>query len=787
MSTRSTSIDSWRASSAFEASRERIAALSGLILVTAASTSVLYYITTELGGTWRLVVHLALAIAIAWAGARYLTARAAGIVFVGLAVVSYVWYFTVVVEDLSLFFEAPLQIAFHTIDDTIAIATGESVLTIVATDTWAHSFAPAPVFLTWYFGFRRQYVTAATVGGATMLVFVISGDLGTWMTLIGTIGVVMTVGFGTIEVTDASSRYSEALLVLITAMAVAGLLLPLVPSGGALGPLSIADAFDSDEGLQTLEDSVVGAGDELEIVGEINMNPEVRYVVEREDPVYLRTGVYDLYTGSGWERTGESTAFTPATQLPDNSETVYQAIQVETETDRMPAAGQPLNVYGIDLSSPDIGIEEIEGAIYASEKLQPGDRYGVVSAVPQLPADPGTATVPDDIDERYLQLPETVPEELYNFTDDLLADADSPVEKALIVESMLSNKKGYTQDTNVPDGDLAAGFLFDMDAGYCTYFATTAVVMLRAADVPARMAVGYANGQDIDETTSVLRGMNSHAWVEVYVEDHGWVTFDPTPAADWNDRREETLQQAREDGLEGVDLTETEDLPFDHDPATEDEDGIDQITPPDDEQDPNGNETNLDRDEEFRYLPGQPGDPIESTGDEFLDPTDYSPDSDEDGEDDSGGILPDLGPEHMAVLGLGALGTLLGIRRYEVPRRARKQRQLRWHRNPISPAVDLHRSAERLEWAMSKRFRPRHPGETLRDYHRRFSTVYSDEHIDSLFEVIEQARYGGIEDREQADRARELADKVVDETVVFGGKLRPSVLAGTIRLVDKIL
>lgn len=777
-------------------SLERTAALFGLLLVTASSLTVLYEITTILGGTGRLLLHVALAIVLAWAAARYLTPRGAWAIFGGLAVASYLWYFLVVVGDLWMMVEAPVTILIHSIDDTVAIATGQSVLAIVATDVWATSFAPAPLFLTWYFGFRRRYLAAAITGGATMTVFVFSGDLGVWTTLIGTIGIVMVVGFGTIERTDASSRYSEGVVVLITAMAVVALLVPLVPGGGALGPLSFVDAFEADDELPTLEENVVGGGERLEIIGEINTNPEIRFVVNREEPVYLRTGIYDLYTGSGWERTIDSGAFESSESLPPNTQAVYQAIRVETETDRMPAAGEPISVFSIDTDITTSQIDQTDGAIFATGSLQPGDKYGVISAVPQLPENPANVTAPDDIDDRYLQLPETVPDGLYAFTDELLADAQGPLEKAQLVESLLEDEKEYSHDVSVPDGDLAAGFLFDMNSGYCTYFATTAVTMLRAADVPARMAVGYANGQNIDDTTSVIRGMNSHAWVEVYVAEYGWIPVDPTPAGEWSDERQQILEDARVDDIEGIDTNESTDLPFNNEPESPFGEG-DPTDPDDDDGNETGNDTNgttptppegnLPGVGDDRPDPGS-GSGNNSTSENYPNIADYRDEDGADSEVDEGsGILGDLGLEHVALLGITTTGAIIGMRRLEVPRRIRRQRRLRWHRKPTAPAVDLHRSAERLEWAMERRFRPRHPGETLRAYHRRYTVVNDDERVDDLFAVIEDARYGGVADAETATTARQLANDVVDDTVVFGGRLRPTIPRGERTVADRIL
>jgi hypothetical protein len=95
-----------------------------------------------------------------------------------------------------------------------------------------------------------------------------------------------------------------------------------------------------------------------------------------------------------------------------------------------------------------------------------------------------------------------------------------------------------------PDGDVATQFVTEMEAGYCEYFATSMVAMLRTQDIPARYVVGYSNGERVDDGRYEVRGMNAHAWVEVYFPKYGWVTFDPTPAAERQAEEDATLEEA---------------------------------------------------------------------------------------------------------------------------------------------------------------------------------------------------------------------------------------------------
>ena len=53
--------------------------------------------------------------------------------------------------------------------------------------------------------------------------------------------------------------------------------------------------------------------------------------------------------------------------------------------------------------------------------------------------------------------------------------------------------------------------------------------MLRSIGIPARMAVGFAEGAfDDDANVFIVRSLNAHAWPEVYFPEIGWIEFEPT-------------------------------------------------------------------------------------------------------------------------------------------------------------------------------------------------------------------------------------------------------------------
>jgi hypothetical protein len=85
---------------------------------------------------------------------------------------------------------------------------------------------------------------------------------------------------------------------------------------------------------------------------------------------------------------------------------------------------------------------------------------------------------------------------------------------------------------------------------------------LRSQGIPARYVTGYTSGQPAGEDTYVVRGMNAHAWVEVYFPDEGWVRFDPTPAAGRTSDERRALNEARLRNVSDVDTGETRGDPY---------------------------------------------------------------------------------------------------------------------------------------------------------------------------------------------------------------------------------
>lgn len=81
-------------------------------------------------------------------------------------------------------------------------------------------------------------------------------------------------------------------------------------------------------------------------------------------------------------------------------------------------------------------------------------------------------------------------------------------------------------------GDNAVDeFLFSTQAGFCEHYAGSFVFLMRAMGVPARVVTGYQGGEinPVDGYMEV-RQSDAHAWAEVWLDQRGWVRYDPTAA-----------------------------------------------------------------------------------------------------------------------------------------------------------------------------------------------------------------------------------------------------------------
>jgi hypothetical protein len=138
------------------------------------------------------------------------------------------------------------------------------------------------------------------------------------------------------------------------------------------------------------------------------------------------------------------------------------------------------------------------------------------------------------VTDRYLQIPEKIAPQLRELALEITAPYDTVYDKVEAVTSYLRNEIKYEAELTDPlpkNQDPLLWVLFDYKKGFCMYYASAETLMLRSIGIPARMAVGFVEGEYDDallEREYIVAYKDSHAWPEVYFPGIGWVEFEPT-------------------------------------------------------------------------------------------------------------------------------------------------------------------------------------------------------------------------------------------------------------------
>lgn len=120
------------------------------------------------------------------------------------------------------------------------------------------------------------------------------------------------------------------------------------------------------------------------------------------------------------------------------------------------------------------------------------------------------------------------------FFDQELSQADEPLHRynvAREVADYLREHYEYSLDAKIDYSDPINSFLNDVKSGHCALYASSMTMIMRHLGIPARYCTGFVAPVSVTGEPAVLRSKNLHAWCEVYFDELGWVTFDPTSSS----------------------------------------------------------------------------------------------------------------------------------------------------------------------------------------------------------------------------------------------------------------
>ncbi len=304
---------------------------------------------------------------------------------------------------------------------------------------------------------------------------------------------------------------------------------------------------------------------DLENVGNlIQRRIAVMYVTApKSELYYLRGCVYSKYTGTSWEM-NPKVSYLPWLNADPTGEEMTIVTRQKNEIMYMPYCADPelFQTYDLVRENPE---KETEYSYSCFE--------------------PGTALA-GSVDNTDLTNWTGLPVETHQWASELVQSldyGDRPLafqtneQVAQAIESYVEQSATYhlsTPPMNRNATDFARWFLEESDTGYCVHFASSAVVLLRAAGIPARYVTGYMFRAKAGQETTVYQ-KDAHAWVEFWTPNGGWQILDPTPSSG-EDSDDVTESESEEQTTTTRSTTEPTQIPssseVEQDPAAKTED-----------------------------------------------------------------------------------------------------------------------------------------------------------------------------------------------------------------------
>lgn len=317
--------------------------------------------------------------------------------------------------------------------------------------------------------------------------------------------------------------------------------------------------------------SFAGYGGNGRLKGDVLSSDNIQITIQgskTKRPLYLGGSVYNSYNGYGWEIDNKEID-SAQEEYPDSYQEFTSALEQSLYTEdnirefmnrhyydvtyaglKTKSVFRPLYTINIQILSDvslfknsidDIRLSKAQGSgfnyrvqfyeiDFTNENVKDFLRGKAWKSAPIDNA--SSKAYQESIYNNYTSIPEIVPDRVYDLAESITAEADNDYDKLKAIELYVSALSYTLTPTAVPaDRDVADYFLFESKTGYCTYFATAMAILARCEGIPSRYVEGIVSQDACRYHNHLLnlKGNNSHAWVEAYIPNIGWVPFEPTP------------------------------------------------------------------------------------------------------------------------------------------------------------------------------------------------------------------------------------------------------------------
>ncbi|HYN94171.1 MAG TPA: DUF3488 and transglutaminase-like domain-containing protein [Pilimelia sp.] len=263
----------------------------------------------------------------------------------------------------------------------------------------------------------------------------------------------------------------------------------------------------------------------------------VKVTTDEKEPYYLRFAVADQVTAAGF-RSQQPSGGPLGKTLRDprdagSNDVQYERYSATVEiTDKfnmpmLPVYSEPVSTDGIDSAWI---YDQSRQMVYSNRARSVEKRYEFDYVRPRFTPAALRAANRAQPDSPYIRLPQRVPE-VDEILQGLIAGKTTVYDKVLAIHQHFSTENGFRYSLETTQGNSGSA-IFDFlssKVGFCEQYAAAMAWLVRSANIPARVAFGFTNGNKRDGNAYTLTNRNLHAWTEVNFAGIGWVPFDATP------------------------------------------------------------------------------------------------------------------------------------------------------------------------------------------------------------------------------------------------------------------
>ncbi|MFT5661200.1 MAG: hypothetical protein ACI9TV_001846 [Sulfurimonas sp.] len=185
-------------------------------------------------------------------------------------------------------------------------------------------------------------------------------------------------------------------------------------------------------------------------------------------------------------------------------------------------------IYALDIPTREIEKTELKGdyTLVSKKPIYNKTRYKLNAALSYKLVSQNVSTA--------LEVDLKKNEQTYKALKELIDSTLNDTQKAKQLMNFFKEQNlFYSLDPkNINLRNFTDSFLFNAKNGYCVHFASAFAISARIIGIPSRVVTGFKpSKENMLDNYIVVKSSDAHAWVELYIDDRGWVRFDPTITA----------------------------------------------------------------------------------------------------------------------------------------------------------------------------------------------------------------------------------------------------------------